>query len=67
MKVSPIFCAFLNGHAMKKARISTRFGREFSAARYRQRVFILRNMDSVFKSLYFGKTAERRRCKAEWV
>lgn len=32
MKVSPIFCAFLNGHAMKNACISTRFGREFSAA-----------------------------------
>lgn len=32
MKVSPIFCAFLNGHAMKKACISMRFGRENSAA-----------------------------------
>ncbi len=32
MKVSPIFCAFLNGHAMKNACIPTRFGREFSAA-----------------------------------
>ena len=31
MKVSPIFCAFLNGHAMKKACISMRFGREYSA------------------------------------
>ena len=32
MKVSPIFCAFLNGRAMKKAFISMRFGREYSAA-----------------------------------
>ena len=32
MKVSPIFCAFLSGHAMKKVCISMRFGREYSAA-----------------------------------
>lgn len=32
MKVSPIFCAFLNGRAMKKACISMRFSREYSAA-----------------------------------
>ncbi len=30
--MSLIFCAFLNGHAMKKACISMRFGREYSAA-----------------------------------
>lgn len=32
MKVSPIFCAFLSGHAMRKACISMRFGRGYSAA-----------------------------------
>ena len=30
--MSLIFCAFLNGRAMKKACISMRFGREYSAA-----------------------------------
>lgn len=30
MKVSQVFCAFLNGHTMKKACISMRFGREYS-------------------------------------